>query len=107
MTTRKKTAEVDQETPLESEVKAENTNERTFTAEIGGEERTFTDMTGDTVPPAAMFLGNATMANKYAPILLDQVLGYVQLADLLAEGCSQSDMQNILKAWVKSRNLGN
>ena len=101
--------ELTEPTAVERETAAEQQDEepRTFTVEIGGKERELKDMAGERIPAVAMFMGNNRMMEKYAPVLLETILGEDQLMDLMFEGLELNDLSTVLVAWVKSRNLGN
>ena len=102
--------ELTESTAVEQETAAEQQEEepqRTFTATINGEEREFKDMTGGTLPAAAMFMSNNRLMEKYAPVLFETILGEDQLMDLMFEGLELKDLSDVLVSWVKSRNLGN
>ncbi|WP_276652472.1 hypothetical protein [Corynebacterium vitaeruminis] len=94
-------------TDIENEVNSEQAQHRTFTATVAGEEREIVDHIGDKLPAVAMFLGNKQLAGKYAPILVEQILGEDQLSELLLSGLEIDDLQDVVKAWVNSRQLGN
>lgn len=96
-------------TAVEQETAAEQQEEepRTFTVEIGGKERELKDMAGESIPAVAMFMGNNRMMEKYAPVLLETILGEDQLMDLMFDGLELKDLSDVLVSWVKSRNLGN
>ena len=104
-----KLEELVEPTAVEHETAAEQQEEepRTFTATINGEEREFKDMTGGTLPAAAMFMSNNRLMEKYAPVLFETILGEDQLMDLMFEGLELKDLSDVLVSWVKSRNLGN
>ena len=105
-----KLEELTEPTAVEHETAAEQQEEepqRTFTVEIGGKERELKDMAGESIPAVAMFMGNNRMMEKYAPVLLETILGEDQLMDLMFEGLELNDLSTVLVAWVKSRNLGN
>lgn len=104
-----KLEELTEPTAVEQETAAEQQEEepRTFTATINGEEREFKDMTGGTLPAAAMFMSNNRLMEKYAPVLFETILGEDQLMDLMFEGLELKDLSDVLVSWVKSRNLGN
>ena len=104
-----KLEELVEPTAVEKETAAEQQEEepRTFTATINGEEREFKDMTGGTLPAAAMFMSNNRLMEKYAPVLFETILGEDQLMDLMFEGLELKDLSDVLVSWVKSRNLGN
>ena len=105
-----KLEELTESTAVEHETAAEQQEEepqRTFTATINGEEREFKDMTGGTLPAAAMFMSNNRLMEKYAPVLFETILGEDQLMDLMFEGLELKDLSDVLVSWVKSRNLGN
>ena len=105
-----KLEELTEPTAVEHETAAEQQEEepqRTFTATINGEEREFKDMTGGTLPAAAMFMSNNRLMEKYAPVLFETILGEDQLMDLMFEGLELKDLSDVLVSWVKSRNLGN
>ena len=105
-----KLEELAEPTAVEQETAAEQQEEepqRTFTATINGEEREFKDMTGGTLPAAAMFMSNNRLMEKYAPVLFETILGEDQLMDLMFEGLELKDLSDVLVSWVKSRNLGN
>lgn len=105
-----KLEELTEPTAVEHETAAEQQEEepqRTFTVEIGGKERELKDMAGESIPAVAMFMGNNRMMEKYAPVLLETILGEDQLMDLMFEGLELKDLSDVLVSWVKSRNLGN
>ena len=104
-----KLEELTEPTAVEQETAAEQQEEepRTFTVEIGGKERELKDMAGESIPAVAMFMGNNRMMEKYAPVLLETILGEDQLMDLMFDGLELKDLSDVLVSWVKSRNLGN
>ena len=104
-----KLEELTEPTAVEQETAAEQQEEepRTFTVEIGGKERELKDMAGERIPAVAMFMGNNRMMEKYAPVLLETILGEDQLMDLMFDGLELKDLSDVLVSWVKSRNLGN
>ena len=105
-----KLEELTEPTAVEHETAAEQQDEepqRTFTVEIGGKERELKDMAGESIPAVAMFMGNNRMMEKYAPVLLETILGEDQLMDLMFDGLELNELSAVLVAWVKSRNLGN
>lgn len=104
-----KLEELTESTAVEQETAAEQQEEepRTFTVELGGKERELKDMAGERIPAVAMFMGNNRMMEKYAPVLLETILGEDQLMDLMFDGLELNELSAVLVAWVKSRNLGN
>ena len=104
-----KLEELTESTAVEQETAAEQQEEepRTFTVELGGKERELKDMAGESIPAVAMFMGNNRMMEKYAPVLLETILGEDQLMDLMFDGLELNELSAVLVAWVKSRNLGN
>ena len=104
-----KLEELTESTAVEQETAAEQQEEepRTFTVELGGKERELKDMAGESIPAVAMFMGNNRMMEKYAPVLLETILGEEQLMDLMFDGLELNELSAVLVAWVKSRNLGN
>ena len=105
-----KLEELAEPTAVEQETAAGQQDEepqRTFTVEIGGKERELKDMAGESIPAVAMFMGNNRMMEKYAPVLLETILGEDQLMDLMFDGLELNELSAVLVAWVKSRNLGN
>lgn len=107
MTTKKP---ADTASEIEAEVQAEDTTTaapRTFTAIINGEERELVDRTGGKIPAEAMFLGNQRLANKYAPALLEKILGEDGLMDIFEMGATLDELSEVAKAWVRSVNAGN
>ena len=104
-----KLEELTESTAVEQETAAEQQEEepRTFTVELGGKERELKDMAGESIPAVAMFMGNNRMMEKYAPVLLETILGEDQLMDLMFDGLELNELSAVLVAWVKSSNLGN
>ena len=94
-------------TPIAKEA-TEDKSPLTFDVEVGGKTITITDKwDGDGAPGALMFMGSETYAQKYAPALLEQIIGAEQIATLLDAGVGLEELLNVVGQWSEARGLKN
>lgn len=94
-------------TPIAKEA-TEDKTPITFDVEVGDKKITITDRwESDGAPGALMFMGSETYAQKYAPALLEQIIGTDQIATLLDEGVGLEELLGVVGQWAEARGLKN
>ena len=94
-------------TPIAKEA-TEDKSPLTFDVAVGGKTVTLTDnWEGEGTPGAMMFMGSETYAQKYAPALLEQIIGVEQIATLLDAGAGVEELAEVVGAWSEARGLKN